>query len=88
MSVIYPGLFLVIERFPDRKKVLSHLYACNAGFQTLCENYRQCTTAIRYWAQSEEEKAPERRREYGELLHELEMEILQYCSEELHANPD
>ncbi len=76
MPVIHPGLFLVIERFPDRKKTLHNLYACNEAFQSLCENYRQCTEAIRYWAQAGDEKAPERHREYSALLHELELEIL------------
>ena len=88
MPVLHPGLFLVIERFPDHKKALHRLHACEEAFQTLCENYQQCTEAIRYWAQCGDEKAPERRREYGELLHELEMEILQYCSEDLNARTD
>ena len=78
MAVIHPGLFLVIERFPDRKQLFHHLHACDEAFQSLCENYQQCSEAMRYWADSGAKHAAERHREYGELLHELEMEILQY----------
>ena len=85
MSVIHPGLFLAIERFPDRKKALHHLYKTNEAFQTLCENYQQCSQALNYWTDARHPRAVERHREYGELLSELEREILQYCSDDLNS---
>ncbi len=78
MSVIHPGLFLAIERFPNRRKELCHLYASDEAFQTLCENYQQCSQALNYWTDARHPQAAARHREYGELLSELEREILQY----------
>lgn len=83
MSVIHPGLFLLIERFPDRRRTFSRLYADHEDFQSLCENYQQCSTALRYWTDSKDENAPARHQEYGEILQELEMEIMDFCSDDL-----
>ena len=76
--IIRPGLFLVIERFPDRRDVFKRLYKDHEGFRTLCENYRQCLEALRYWAQVDTQLAPARHREYHSLLKELERELRQY----------
>ena len=88
MSVIHPGLFLAIERFPDLRKELRHLFASDEAFQTLCENYQQCSQALNYWTDAKHPLAAERHREYGELLSELEREIMQFCSEDLNAGSD
>lgn len=87
MSVIESGLFLVFERFPDRKAYVKTLYRESEDFQSLCEDYRQCYGALRYWHQSSEEYAPARRHEYTALLEELEEEIgrLLKVSEQLDA---
>lgn len=85
MTVIYPSLFQVFKRFPDSRNVLHHLYVSDESFPSLCDNYRQCSEAVRYWADSKDEIAPERHREYQELLNALEMEITQYCSEGQNA---
>lgn len=77
-SVIQPGLFMVIERFPENRAAFKRLYAGDEGFQSLCESYQQCSEAIRYWSKSKQVIAPDRNREYKKLLHELEMEILDY----------
>ncbi len=87
MAVIHPGLFLVTERFPNRKKLFHQLHAFDEAFQSLCENYQQCSEALRFWSASSSENAPERKREYGELLHELEIEILQYCPADQNVGP-
>ena len=77
MSVIQPGLFMVIERFPDCRNKVMRLYGSNDSFRSLCTSYQQCTTAVRYWAK----QATQRHREYLALRQELEMEILQFCAE-------
>ncbi|MDJ0810366.1 MAG: hypothetical protein QNJ48_11680 [Desulfobacterales bacterium] len=81
VSVIHPGLFLAIERFPERRNELRHLYASNEAFQTLCENYQHCSQALNYWTDARHPLAAERHREYSELMSELEMEILQYFAD-------
>ncbi len=81
MSVIHPGLFLVIERFPDHREILYRLYAADEAFQTLCDNYQECFQAVEYWNHSKAASAPDRQQEYGALLNELETEIMQCCLE-------
>jgi len=75
MPIIEPGLFLVIKRFPDHKEAVKGLYRESEDFQSLCEDYRQCAVALRYWSRSSEEHAPARRDEYTLLLQELEEEL-------------
>lgn len=81
MTVIQPGLFSLFERFPDRKETIKALFEKNESFQTLCDDYRQCAEALRYWNRSSDEDAPARMREYKALLRELEEEILQNVNE-------
>lgn len=81
-AIIRPGLFLVIERFPDRRDVFKRLYAEQEGFRSLCDNYRQCLDALHYWAHADQTTAPNRHREYRSLLHELERELRQYCRDD------
>lgn len=78
MSIIESGLFFVFERFPDRKATVKALYRESEDFQSLCEDYRQCAAALRYWQQSSEDYAPARRLEYTALLQELEEEIVKF----------
>jgi hypothetical protein len=75
MSIIEPSLFLVFERFPDHKETVKALYRESEDFQSLCEDYRQCAFALRYWSRSSEEHAPARKEEYTALLQELEEEL-------------
>jgi len=37
---------------------------------------------MRYWSVSDNESGPDRHREYQALLHELEMEILQFTPDD------
>ncbi len=77
LAVIHPGLFLVLQRFPDRQKAVRHIYRTSKSFQAICHNYQKCSEALHYWAESGHEEAPNRYREYSALLHELESEIIQ-----------
>jgi hypothetical protein len=47
----------------------------------MCDDYRLCSEALKGWNQSESEEAPARRKEYAELLQDLEAEILQSLDE-------
>ena len=77
MTIITPGLFLVMNRFPDRRNELRQMYRTSESFESLCLNYQKCSAALDYWGKSKSEQAPERQREYAALLQELELEIIQ-----------
>ena len=77
MAVIQPGLFLILQRFPQRKEALRQLYRTSDTFQAICHSYQQCTEALDYWSISEHAEARSRQREYTELKNELEREIIQ-----------
>ena len=81
LSVIQPGLFLILKRFPHRKDDLRQMFRNSESFQSICHSYQKCSEALGYWAKSEHEEAPNRQREYAELIKELEMEILQSLKE-------
>jgi hypothetical protein len=77
MTIISPGLFLVMNRFPDRRNALRQLYRSSESFESLCLNYQKCSDALAYWGKSESAQASDRHQEYSELLQELELEIIQ-----------
>jgi len=81
MTVIHPGLFLILRRFPDHKDALRQMYHASESFQSICYNYQKCSEAVRYWTKSKQPEAPDRHREYGDLLQELELEILNSLAE-------
>ena len=81
MSVIRPSIFTVLERFPDRKKVIKRLYRGDNNFKTICEDYGKCLEAYLYWNESGSEEALARRQEYAMLQSELETELIQSFAE-------
>ena len=81
MSIIQPGLFLILRRFPRHKNDLRQLYRTSDSFQAMCHNYQKCSEALNYWSASEHEQAPLRKQEYAELIMELEQEIIQTAEE-------
>jgi hypothetical protein len=52
MAVIHPSLFLVMNRFPDRRNALRQMYRTSESFQSLCRNYQKCSEALDYWDKS------------------------------------
>jgi len=81
MKVIYTPMFLILERFPEHAETIKRLFSESEDFQTACEDFRQCRSALGYWNQSEKAGAPARRLEYTTLLRELEQEIEQRLME-------
>jgi len=75
MSVIHPGLFLIMQRYPAHKDALRRMYLSSPSFQTLCDDYQQCSQALEHWTRSEHALAPELSRDYHQLLQGLESEI-------------
>jgi len=83
MTVIQTSLFTVLEKFPDHKKAIGHLFRKNDSFQTLCEDYQSCAAALRHWEKSDSEQAALRKEEYSALLQDLEKEIMQFLNESI-----
>jgi hypothetical protein len=81
MPVIQTSIFTVIERFPDYKDSILQFFRENQNFQTICDDYRICAESLKRWNQSTSKEAPSRRKEYADLLQELEAEILQIVDE-------
>ena len=81
MPITYTGLPIVLSKFPKHQEKIKRLFKRNETFQTLCEDYRQCFEALKYWKQSASEEAPDRREEYRMLLQDLAEEILRNVNE-------
>jgi hypothetical protein len=77
-----PLLSHVYSRFPDQKAVILRLLQDSDSFRTLCRDYQECGNALAYWKRTTAGEAPLRRKEYGELLKELEQEIVDHLQEE------
>jgi CCR4-NOT transcriptional regulation complex NOT5 subunit len=81
MPISYTGLSIVLSKFPGRQETIERLFKKNESFQILCEDYRQCSEALKYWNESTSEDAAARRKEYEALLRDLGEEISQSVSE-------
>ena len=81
MTVVRTSLSVVLATFPEHEETIKRLFKVKDNFRSLCEDYRQCAQASKYWNQSVSEEAPARREEYGELLRDLSEEILQAVHE-------
>ena len=81
MPVVHSSLFYVVKRFPHHKHTIHQFCKENEDFKIICDDYRLCSEALKGWNQSESEEAPARRKEYAELLQDLEAEILQSLDE-------
>ena len=88
MPIAYMSLSVVLSKFPDHQETIKRLFKLNESFQTLCEDYRQCSEALKYWNQSESKEAPARREEYEALLQDLAEEILQNLNESKRMNSE
>lgn len=57
---------------------MERLRQSSASFLSLLDDYESCLTALAYWKESTEIRAPDLCREYAALLQELEEEVLGY----------
>ncbi len=81
MAVIQSCMFYVVGRFPGRGDAIKRLFRENENFHTICEDYGLCAEALKRWNESRSQDAPARRREYAELLEDLESEIRKFLDE-------
>ncbi|MDD9302680.1 MAG: hypothetical protein HUK40_10240 [Desulfobacter sp.] len=82
MTIIKPGLFLIMQQCPCHKNLLRRMYFGSRSFQILCDDYHKCVEAHEYWAQSKGGQAQERSQEYREMMKGLKNEI----KERIRAN--
>jgi hypothetical protein len=67
----------VFQRFPDRWRAIAALGRGSEDFRWLCEDYGEAVEALRRWqAATADPRAPARIEEFGQLVVELEDEIL------------
>ena len=66
----------ILERFPDKRHLLSHRMATDHEFYALCQDHEICVEALKHWATSDKPEATDRLREYRALVRELEAEIM------------
>ena len=88
MAVIYPGIFQVLKRFPEQREEIVKCFNDNDFFPALCQDYKQCSEALQFWSRKDSDESLQRKAEYEELLHSLEVEILQYVKNGLLINED
>ena len=69
---------ILVDKFPDLKITIESALSCDESLITMCNDYEACAAAAVYWRDSESKHAAERREEYMQLLHDLEMEIIEY----------
>ena len=81
MAVIQSGMFYVVRKFPGSGDTIKRLFRENENFHTMCEDYGLCAEALKRWNESASQDAPARRREYADLLGDLESEIRKYLDE-------
>ena len=72
----------VLEKFPEAVAKIRQLFQESPSFKSLCEDYRDCLAAWRYWRQAASEDAPALCLSYAELLGDLEEEVRQYLEHE------
>jgi hypothetical protein len=70
-----------LKRFPEDRAALQRLFQESSSFQSLCDDYRDCLAALKYWEQSTAGEAPDRAGVYAALLGELEQEVRQFLAE-------
>lgn len=65
----------IVSRYPQRELEIRRLCSRDAGFQSVCRDYDQATSALHFWQQAEPASGP-KTEHYRDFLEELETEIL------------
>ncbi len=78
---LHTDLFAILNRFPEREKMVKKLFTKNENFQSMCKDYRQCREAFAYWSQPDIKNSLMRIKEYAALIEDLEAEIIRYLDE-------
>jgi len=65
----------VRKAFPGREALVERSFERSPAFRSLCRDYRDCLRALEHWSGQASAEREARRREYTELLLELDREI-------------
>jgi hypothetical protein len=63
----------LVNRFPDRELAIRRLYACDADFRAVCDDYEEALRALRHWQATGDEAKTE---DYRQLVDDLGAEVL------------
>ena len=66
----------IVGRLPQRELDIRRRWLCDEDFRSVCMDYEDATSGLRYWQTREAEEKDLMVREYAELMAELEAEIL------------
>lgn len=72
---------VIPEKLSDKRQRIEKQYEADEIFKDIYDDYLTYHKALKLWEQSNTDDAPARRREYAELVGELEDELLQYLIE-------
>lgn len=73
---LQPGVLSLIQSsFSGQKELIERAFLEDESFRSLCEDYHECVMVLRRWKQEETAESYLRRREYAELLVDLDREI-------------
>ena len=79
--LINPVLIRIIERFPGYNDAILNLFRKIPSFNEICMDHEQCCKTLEHYQRQDSDEARLRTTEYGEILHGLELEIMQYLKE-------
>ena len=77
MTVIQPTIFAVIDKFPEFREEALRLFKSSEAFKVVCMDHQECTKALHFWSGFKNNEGSKRKREYENLLMELEEEIVE-----------
>lgn len=77
---------VVNRAFPGHEAAIDRALRDDASFRELCEDYRECASALDRWQRLDGDGPAARSREYRELLAELGAEVEAWLEELEHAH--
>lgn len=71
-----PGMEHVVDRFPELAASIQDRFHDDQSFREMCSDYAETMAALQRWQASAAPQKAARVAEYGELVRELEAEIV------------
>jgi len=86
--LLNPVLIRIIERFPESQNAIIDLFRKIPSFNEICMDHEQCCKTLEHYRRQDSDEARLRTTEYGEILHGLELEIMQYLKDYDEKSPN
>ena len=71
----------MINKYPELKNIIITILCQNDEFRSLCADYNTCAAAVTYWSNESSNISISRRREFSQLLSDLEKEIFHFVED-------